>query len=196
MDTAAALREGVWRAYSAVGEDPYGEHPFAVGRDFAAGLGYPADRLEELPASSVEAFTGVAPVSLFAELPRGARVLDLGCGAGLDTLIAAERIGPQGQVTGIDFSAAMLARARHSAAALGWSHVDLCHAAAETLPLADQCIDVALVNGIFNLNPARAQIFATLGRVVRPGGVVYAAELILREPAAEPGPGTLDDWFS
>jgi SAM-dependent methyltransferase len=196
MDTATALREGVWRAYSAVGKHPDGEHPFAVGREFAAGLGYPAEVLAELPESSVEAFTGVAAVSLFADLPRGARVLDLGCGAGLDTLIAADRAGPRGRVIGVDFSAAMLARARRSAAALGCGQVDLCQAAAEALPLDDESVDVALVNGIFNLNPARAQIFAALGRVVRPGGAVYAAELILREPAAEPAPGTLDDWFS
>jgi ubiquinone/menaquinone biosynthesis C-methylase UbiE len=182
---SAALREGVWRAYSAVGEHPE-----------AAGLGYPLEVLDELPAASVEAFAGVAPVSLFAELPRGARVLDLGCGAGLDTLIAAERVGPRGRVIGVDFSAAMLSRAQRSVAALGWGHVRLCQAAAEALPLAEASLDVALVNGIFNLNPARAQIFEALGRVVRPGGTVYAAELILREPPDEPVPETLDDWFS
>jgi ubiquinone/menaquinone biosynthesis C-methylase UbiE len=135
-------------------------------------------------------------VSLFAELPPGAQVLDLGCGAGLDTLIAAERVGQAGRVTGVDFSAAMLARAWQSAEVSGRGNICLAHAAAEMLPLADATVDVALVNGIFNLNPQRTQIFAELGRVVRQGGAVYAAELILREPAPAAVPANLDDWFS
>jgi ubiquinone/menaquinone biosynthesis C-methylase UbiE len=133
---------------------------------------------------------------VFAELPTGARVLDLGCGAGLDTLIAAERVGQAGHVFGVDFSGAMLTRARWTVTEIGCANVDLAQAAAEALPLADSSAEVALVNGIFNLNPERARIFAELGRGVRPGGEVFAAEVILREPSAAGEPGTLDDWFS
>jgi SAM-dependent methyltransferase len=196
MDVNARLREGVWQAYSAVGEHPDGDHPFAVGQSFAEGLGYPPEILKRLPAPSVEAFTGVSNVSLFAELPPGAHVLDLGCGAGLDTLIAADRVGQAGRVTGVDFSASMLARTRRSAEVSGRGNIRLAQAAAERLPLSDATVDVALVNGIFNLNPQRARIFAELGRVVRQGGTVYAAELILREPAPAAVPDNLDDWFS
>src|SRR5574337_392431 len=92
MNNAQQLREGVWHAYSAVAERPQGEHPFAVGRSFAESLGYPAEWLDRVPPASVEAFTGVSNVSIFADLPEGARVLDLGCGAGLDSLIAAWRV--------------------------------------------------------------------------------------------------------
>lgn len=196
MDTRLSLREGVRRAYSAVAEQPNGQHPFAVGREFAAGLGYTAAVLDRLPATSVEAFTGVSTVSVMADLPAGAAVLDLGCGAGMDTLIAAERVGSAGRVIGVDFSDTMLARARRAVVEVGWNQVELCQAAAEALPLPDACLDVALVNGIFNLNPARAQIFSELGRVIRPGGAVYAAELILRDPAPPAPAADLDDWFS
>jgi ubiquinone/menaquinone biosynthesis C-methylase UbiE len=115
-----------------------------------------------LPAVAVEAFVGVSNVAVFASLPPGARVLDLGCGAGLDSLIAARRVGPAGRVIGIDFSDSMLTRAGQAAAALG-VNVTVCRGDAERLPLETGSIDVALVNGIFNLNPARTEIFREQG---------------------------------
>jgi ArsR family transcriptional regulator len=110
------------------------------------------------------------------------RVLDLGCGAGLDTLIAARRVGRDGRVVGVDFSEPMLARARRAASEARCEWVAFCRATAGRLPLADGAVDVALVNGLFNLNPERAAIFRELARVVRRGGAVYAAELILTAP--------------
>ncbi len=189
------LRDAVRRVYSAAG-DPRVKHPFPVGRHFAASLGYPADLLASLPSVCVEVFTGVSNVAVFAGIPEGARVLDLGCGAGLDSLIAACRAGADGQVIGVDFSEEMLARAREGAAAAGVQNITFCRADAERLPIQDGGVDVALVNGIFNLNPVREEIFSELARVVRLGGRVFAAELILREPLP---PGTVfteADWFA
>lgn len=196
MDNSETLRQGVGRAYSAVAQAPEGDHPFAVGREFAEALGYAAELLADLPAVTVEAFTGVSNVAVFADLPPGARVLDLGCGSGLDALLAAQRVGPGGAVVGIDFSPDMLARARQGAATAQLGQARFCLGDAEALPLASQSIDVAMVNGIFNLNPARQAIFAELARVVRPGGSVYAAELILREPLPAADNPSLDDWFA
>lgn len=178
-------------AFSAVARDPGGEHAFAIGRELALGVGYPAELLDRMPEPSVAAFAGVAPVSVTASLMPGERVLDLGCGAGLDSLIAAERVGRDGRVVGIDFSADMLARA----AATGAEHVSWCRASAEELPLADGSADVALVNGLFNLNPGRSRIMAELARVVRPGGRVHAAELVLRGPLPE-AERTEANWFA
>lgn len=110
------LRDKVRLAYSAAAELPQEKHAFPVGRAFAESLGYPADLLDQLPAVASDAFAGVSNVSLFAELPSRATILDLGCGAGLDALIAARRVGLSGKVIAVDFSTAMLDRARQAVA--------------------------------------------------------------------------------
>jgi arsenite methyltransferase len=196
MQAAAGneLRNKVCEAYSSAAARPDDKHPFPVGRAFAESLGYPAQLLDALPSISSEAFAGVSNVSLFATIPEGAKVLDLGCGAGLDSLIAARRVTPSGRVIGVDFSTPMLDRARQAAKEAAIQNVSFERADAERVPLDDASIDVALANGIFNLNPARAAIFGELARVVRPGGVVYAAELIL---AGSPPANQSDaDWFA
>jgi len=175
LEQTELLRSKVNAAYSSVAAKPEDKHPLPVGKKLAENLGYPCELLAGLPQVSVEAFAGVSNVSLFAELPLGSVVLDLGCGAAMDSIIAAKRVGPTGRVIGIDFSDSMLERAR-----CGKQSADLLNLAfhpgdAETLPLANSSVDVALVNGIFNLNPLRKQIFSELARVVRPGGSVYAA---------------------
>jgi arsenite methyltransferase len=198
MNTVApgSIQARVRNAYSAAALEPAAKHAFPTGRIFAESLGYPPERLASLPAVAVDAFAGVAHVSLFAKIPPGAVVLDLGCGAGLDTLIAARRTGPRGTVVGVDFSFSMLARAEPAASEVGLDNVVLCHSDAEGLPLADSSIDVAIVNGIFNLNPARRTIFHELGRVVRAGGAVYATELILGSPLPHEVKTRESDWFA
>jgi len=190
------LRESVRMAYSAAANDPGAKHPFPVGSAFARDLGYPQELLSRIPNDSVEAFAGVSNVPIQAPLREGLAVLDLGCGAGLDSLVAAERVGPTGRVVGIDFSASMLDRAKRSAKRCGHPHVAFVRASAEQIPLLDSSIDVALVNGIFNLNPFREDIFGELGRVVRPGGHVYGAELILQSPLPESLQAGSANWFS
>jgi arsenite methyltransferase len=194
--TNGKLREAVCQVYSAAAQKPAEEETFPLGRDFAESLGYPPDLLAGMPAISVDAFTGVSNVSLFADIPTGTTVLDLGCGAGLDSLIASGRVGSTGKVIGVDFSDAMLARARKAAAEYGVNNVEFRHADAEDLRIAEGTIDIALVNGIFNLNPDREAIFRELARVLRPGGGVYAAELILREPLPAEILKNPGSWFS
>jgi ubiquinone/menaquinone biosynthesis C-methylase UbiE len=177
-------------------ERPQDEHPFPVGRHFAESLGYPQEMLAELPTACVEAFSGVSDVAVFAEIPRGGAVLDLGCGAGLDSLIAARRAGPRSKIIGIDFSDVMLARARQATKETDLKNVKFFKADAENLPVEDGSIDVALVNGIFNLNPTRDTIFRELSRVVRQGGAVYAAELILKEPPPRKIQESETNWFA
>lgn len=196
MNLSTQLRDGVYKAYSAVAETPQAEHPFAVGREFAERLGYPTELLNQLPSESTEAFTGVSNVSLFADIPVGSTVLDVGCGAGLDSLIAAQRTGETGRVIGVDFSEAMLARARTAATKMKTTNVEFRQSSAESLPLEDASIDVAMVNGIFNLNPAREKIFQELARVMKAGGVVYSAEMILREPLPPEELADNNNWFA
>ena len=192
---ASNIRAGVRDAYSAAADRPSDAHPFPVGRRFAESVGYSAEWLRTLPGDSVDRFAGVSNVSLFAGMPLGATVLDLGCGAGLDSLIASRRIGPAGRVAAVDFSQAMLEHARRGARAAQTENIVFCRADAERLPLSGASVDLALVNGIFNLNPARECIFHELARVVREGGAVYSAELIL-SAALPPEQQNAADWFA
>lgn len=194
------LRQAVLEAYSAAAQRPRDKHAFPVGRSFAESIGYGPDVLDTMPPVAYEAFTGVSCVSVFADVPAGATVLDLGCGAGLDTLIAARCVGDAGHVIGVDFSDAMLVRARDAVSEAGATNVEIRQAAAESLPFEDAMFDVALVNGLFNLNPAREAIFSELARVVRPGGSVWAAELVLTDCAEEKPKQepclNVKDWFA
>lgn len=194
--TRTRLCEAVRGAYSSAAIEPRASHPFPVGRDFALSLGYPADLVDAVPSVAVDAFAGVSNLAVLADVPEGASVLDLGCGAGLDSLIAVRRAGPRGRVVGVDFSAPMLDRARAAKAQARIGNVGFSRADAERLPLRDGVADVALVNGIFNLNPGRAAIFGELARVVRPGGAVFAAELVLREPLPPTTQFSEADWFA
>ncbi len=190
------LRSRVRNAYSSAADHPRDKHPFPVGRGFAESVGYPAELLDGLPSAAVEAFAGVSNVSIFADISEGSTVLDLGCGAGLDSLIAARRVGKAGSVVGVDFSKSMLQRARESAEIAGLQNISFEQVDAEKLFLNDESMDVALVNGIFNLNPTRESIFRELARVVRKGGNVYAAEIILRHPLSPETKQTDADWFA
>ena len=194
--SVSTLRDGVREAYSRAAEHPGEDHPFPVGRKFAESVGYPADLLRRLPAVSVEVFAGVSNLSILAEIFSGATVLDMGCGGGLDSIIAARRTGPEGQVFAVDFSPAMLTCAKQGLMEAGVNNARIYSADAERLPIDDNSVDVALANGIFNLNPERSMIFSELARVVKPGGCVYAAELIWREAPAEEVQATAANWFA
>lgn len=195
-NTSEKLRDAVCQVYSIAAEHPSDEQTFPLGRHFAESLGYPSDLLGGLPTIAVDAFTGVSNVAIFADILPGATVLDLGCGSGLDSFIAAWKAGSAGRVIGVDFSESMLTRARQAAAESGIANIEFRKADAEDLPIAESKIDVALVNGIFNLNPEREAIFRELARVLRPDGVVYAAELILREPLPAEVRNNPGNWFS
>ncbi len=196
MQATHRLRTAVRNAYSAAAERPSEKHAFPVGRGFAESIGYPPDLLGELPSVAYDAFAGVSCVSVFADIPPGAEVLDLGCGAGLDSLIAGRRAGERGRVFGVDFSEVMLTRAKEAAREAGAGNVEFNHADAERLPFDDASFDVALVNGIFNLNPARDAIFNELARVMRPSGSVWAAELILKAQLAPEATADEANWFA
>ena len=192
----ATLRDSVRVAYSRAASNPGEKHPFPVGEEFALGLGYPREILDTIPRTAIEGFAGVSNVSVFAALSGGGTVVDLGCGSGLDSLIAAQRVGAEGRVAGIDFSEAMLDRANSSLRELGWANVMFLRSAAERLPLADACADKVLVNGIFNLNPFRDEIFGELARIVKPRGSVFGAELVLQAPLPESARAGAANWFS
>ena len=193
---ADELLDKVREAYSEAADSPGDSHPFPLGFDFAMSIGYPEDLLRSLPRSSVDRFTGVSNVSVFAKIPAGSTVLDFGCGGGTDALIAAAKTGHTGRVYGVDFSPSMLSHARAGAAEARAVNVDFREAEGQRIPFADGTFDVALVNGIFNLNPNRYGLFQELARVIRPGGALYGAEIVLREPMDKDEKAGLANWFS
>ena len=186
------LREQVRAVYSRVAAQPAARHPFTVGRGLAVRAGYPEEWLSKIPAPSVDSFAGVSCLPSFADPPADAQVLDLGCGAGLDSLLTAPKVR---SVIGIDFSEEMLNVARDSARAMAIANVEFRVGDAERIPVDPGSCDAAVVNGIFNLNQARSEIFRELARVVRLGGMIYAAELILKAPLPSGVEPSREDWF-
>lgn len=192
---AERLRRAVRERYDAVASAPVGDYGFRVGRDFAEALGYPASLLDRLPPSSVERFTGVATPVFDAALRTGESVLDLGCGAGLDSAVAAEAVGATGSVVAVDVARAMVYQASVTVAAMHLARVAVCQASAEALPLADGSVDCVLVNGVFNLAPDKEPVLEEVFRVLRPGGRLVAAETVLTRPLDVDELSSLDDWF-
>lgn len=191
MTSQQDLHNQVREAYSKIATSPADNSLFVCGRRLAEDLYYPAEVLDSLPVTAVEAFCGIGNVSLYASIQASDTVLDVGCGAGLDTILAARRAA---KVIGIDFSLTMLQRARLAVQECSLEEkVTLLRAEVQSLPLLDASVDVALVNGLFNLNPFRDQAFRELARVLRPGGALYVSELILQDPPEVHGP---THWFS
>ena len=153
------------------------------------------DTLDRVPAPALQAFTGIGTPLLEADLVAGEEVLDLGCGAGMDSLLAARLVGPDGFVYGVDLAPGMAAAARCAVAAAGLQNIDIRHGAAEHLPLPSSSIDVALVNGLFNLAPEKSAVALELARVVRLGGRLVGAEIVITDDRSE---GALDEeaWFT
>src|SRR5439155_25065205 len=139
------------------------------------------------PDAAVDSFAGVANPWALGRLDPGMTVLDLGSGAGTDSLVAAQMVGAEGHVTGIDMTPEMLARARGAAAAMGATNVEFVEADAERLPLPDESFDVVISNGVVDLIPDKDAVFAELYRVLVPGGRLQIADVTLETPVGEEG---------
>jgi arsenite methyltransferase len=188
------LKSEIKKTYATVSADPETDQIFPTGRAWAVDLGYPPELLARVPEGSAESFAGVAnPFSLGALQP-GERVLDLGCGAGTDTLVAAQMVGPEGSVVGIDMTPEMLAKARASADEMGAENVEFVETEAESLPFPDESFDVLISNGVIDLIPDKDSVFSEIYRVLIPGGRIQVADVTIQQPVSEEGKRNIDLW--
>jgi arsenite methyltransferase len=195
--TPGEIRQLVAEKYAEVAQAPRARYKFRVGAEYARDLGYPAPLLRALPPALSEAFTGVsASLVALSEAKPGETILELGCGGGLDTLLLAEHVGPQGQVIGVDCASPMLDRARANLQQLGHTNVTFFHAPAERLPLTNNSVDCVVSNGIFNLSADKDAIFAEIRRVLKPGGRTVNAEIVLRTEPTQAERDNQEDWFT
>lgn len=173
------LRREVREMYARVAATPGGAFHFHRGPTYAAGwLGYDAGELAMLPDSVTLSFAGVANPHVIAPLRPGTHVVDIGCGAGTDLLLAARHVGPTGRATGIDMTADMRERAYAGASECGFGHVDVLDGDATNLPLEDASVDVVISNGVLNLVPEKDRAFAEIARILRPGGRLQLADIV------------------
>jgi SAM-dependent methyltransferase len=188
------LREEIRKTYTEVSTDQGKEQIFPTGRAWAQELGYPEPELARVPDASVESFAGVANHWLLGRVQPGEVVLDLGCGAGTDLLIAAQMTGPSGRAIGVDMTSAMLERARASAAEMGLENLELHESLIESLPLPDASVDVVISNGVIDLIPDKEAVFDEIDRVLRPGGRLQIADVVIHHEVSEDARKRIDLW--
>jgi SAM-dependent methyltransferase len=193
-ETGAEIRAMVRERFARIATAPEDEKKFPVGPLSAKTLGYDPEEIDRLPLSVTKSFAGVGnPLSL-GEIHPGQTLVDLGSGAGLDSILAARRVGGTGKVVGVDLVEAMVEKARRNVEALGIENVEFLHGAIEDLPLEDAVADIAISNGVFNLCPEKPKALAETYRVLRPGGWLLMADILLEDHVTPEEVTQLGTW--
>jgi SAM-dependent methyltransferase len=188
------LRSAVQIEYADVAAFPNKGFHFHTGRFLANRIGYPAERVDSLPDSVIESFAGVGNPFSWGALREGESVVDLGSGAGLDSLLAAQMVGPSGSVVGIDMTPEMIDKSTRNAELLGLSNAEFRQGFLEAMPLPDASADVVISNGVLNLCPDKATVLAETFRVLKPGGRMQISDIIVGKPVEEEGKADIALW--
>lgn len=190
-----SLRSEVQSMYSRVADAPQGEFHFHRGPAYAASmLGYDAAELSRLPATVTSSFAGVANPHAIAPLPEGATVVDIGCGAGTDLLLAARHVGPSGRAIGVDMTEAMRGRATEGAMHCGLNNVDVRAGDATSLPIENASVDIVISNGVLNLVPEKERAIAEIARILKPGGRVQIGDIVIGTELDDEALADIDLW--
>ena len=188
------LRDAIQEEYAEVATDPEKGFHFHTGRPLARMLEYADGWLEGIPESSVESFAGTGNPFSLGEIHPGERVVDVGCGAGIDSLIAAKKTGPGGRVIGVDMTPAMLEKARRAAQETQLAHVEFREGYGESLPVDDGWADVVISNGVLNLMPDKDAALAEMSRVLKPGGRLQIGDILVQKAVPESAKRKIDLW--
>lgn len=188
------LRDEIRKTYTEVSNEQDRAFIFPTGRTWARELDYPEPELSRVPDATVDSFAGVANHWTLGRIDPGSVVLDLGCGAGTDLLIAAQMTGPTGRVIGVDMTSSMLSRARASAREMGLEKLELHESLIESLPLEDASVDVVISNGVIDLVPDKDAVFDEIDRVLRPGGRLQIADVVIHQEVSEDARKRIDLW--
>jgi SAM-dependent methyltransferase len=188
------LQDAIRAEYAQVASDPGRGFHFHTGRRLARLLGYQDSWLEGVPEATIASFAGTGNPFSLGVLRAGEHVVDVGCGAGIDSLIAARMVGPSGAVVGVDMTPAMVARARASAAEGGFGNVRFHEGLAEALPVADGWADVVISNGVLNLFPDKFAGLQEMARVVKPGGRLQIGDILVQRSVGEKAKRDIDLW--
>ena len=188
------LREAIREEYEAVATRPEQGFHFHTGRPLAGMLGYDDDWLEGIPEASIESFAGTGNPFSLGEIKPGERVVDVGSGAGIDSLIAAKMVGPEGNVVGVDMTPAMLKKAQQAAAASGQINVEFREGFGEALPVSDGWADVVISNGVLNLMPDKLAGLQEMARVLKPTGRLQIGDILVQKAVPESGKRQIDLW--
>ncbi len=191
---ADALRGQIRDKYTDVALTPDKGFHFHNGRPLARMLAYDDAVVDSLPRGAVESFAGTGNPFSLGDLRHGETVLDIGCGAGFDSLIAARQVGPDGRVIAVDMTPAMLEKAAAAARELGLDNVECRQGLAEELPVESESVDVVISNGVINLCPDKVAVMKEVYRVLRPGGRFQIADIIVHKEVPQHSKDDIDLW--
>jgi arsenite methyltransferase len=188
------LRTAIQAEYAEVALHPTKGFHFHTGRRLARLLGYEEAWLVGIPEGTIESFAGTGNPFSLGELHPGERVVDVGAGAGIDSLIAAKMVGPSGQVVGVDMTPEMLGKAQQNARAAGLTNVEFRAGYGEALPVPDDWADVVISNGVLNLMPDKLAGLQEIARVLKPGGRLQIGDILVQKAVPESAKRDIDLW--
>jgi SAM-dependent methyltransferase len=192
--TPDEIRTSIERRYLDLARSPELETEFAIGPESAKSLGYPSEKIDSLPATVTQSFAGVGCPFSIGELHAGETVLDVGCGAGMDSILAGQFVSPSGRAIGVDSTQEMVDKARRNADESGVANAEFRQADAANLPVASNSVDVVISNGVFNLCLDKPRVIAEILRVLRRGGRLYMADIMLESHVTPEKVQLLGSW--